>query len=192
MTTTIGLFRNSTDFEYLPGGRVIFEEGEPEKQMSTVKDGEVDIVVHGRPSRPSDRGEFSGKCAWSVRTAGARAVAGRIVARRGRPRRFSFLISRPAVRPPGDEDHGRTAAPPGRETLAGSATHLNRARQHPSTRSRPRRARRWEPDHTVEIRKPELDGKLDTQPLPSERDREKIPLSGKPADRQEQRADYAP
>lgn len=94
MTTTIGLFRNSTDFESFPAGKVIFEEGDPGEQMYAVKDGEVDIVVHGKTVETiGPGGVFGEMCLIDSGTRSARAVARtdcQLVAVDGR--RFSFLI----------------------------------------------------------------------------------------------------
>ena len=61
--TTIGLFRNSTEFETFAAGSVIFNEGDPGRQMFAVKDGSVDIVVHGRTVDTIGPGEIFGEMA---------------------------------------------------------------------------------------------------------------------------------
>lgn len=94
MTTTTGLFRNSTDFESYPAGKVIFDEGEVGNQMFVVKDGEVDIVVHGRVVETIGAGGMFGEMALiegAVRS--ARAVARTDCALVPiDERRFTFLI----------------------------------------------------------------------------------------------------
>jgi len=43
----ISIFRSTTEFESVPAGQAIFREGEPGDVMFVVKEGEVDIIVHG-------------------------------------------------------------------------------------------------------------------------------------------------
>ena len=94
MTTTISLFRNSADFESFPAGKMIFEEGDPGKQMFVVKSGEIDIVVHGQVVETIGEGGMFGEMALiesGVRS--ARAVAKTDCALVPiDERRFSFLI----------------------------------------------------------------------------------------------------
>jgi CRP-like cAMP-binding protein len=94
MTTTIGLFRNATDFQSFPAGKVIFEEGDAGNQMFVVKDGEIDIVVHGHVVETIAAGGIFGEMALiegGVRS--ARAVARTDCALVPiDERRFSFLI----------------------------------------------------------------------------------------------------
>lgn len=44
---TVNLFRNATNFEIVPPGHVIMEEGDTGEQMYVVLDGSVDIIIDG-------------------------------------------------------------------------------------------------------------------------------------------------
>lgn len=92
--TTTGLFRNSTDFESFPAGKVIFEEGEAGRQLYVVKDGEVDIVIHGNTVETIGPGGVFGEMALiEAGTRSAKAVAHTDCALVPiDERRFSFLI----------------------------------------------------------------------------------------------------
>jgi CRP-like cAMP-binding protein len=61
--TTIGLFRNSTEFETFAAGAIIFDEGDPGHQMYAVKDGSVDIVVRGKVVETVEAGGIFGEMA---------------------------------------------------------------------------------------------------------------------------------
>jgi CRP-like cAMP-binding protein len=92
--TTIGLFRNATEFESHPAGKVIFQEGDAGRQLYAVKEGEVDIVVHGRVVETVGPGGIFGEMA--LIDAGTRSASA--IARTDcqlvpvDERRFSFLI----------------------------------------------------------------------------------------------------
>jgi CRP-like cAMP-binding protein len=45
---TLDLFRNAREFESYPAGHVLFSAGETGSTMYVVKDGEANIVVHGK------------------------------------------------------------------------------------------------------------------------------------------------
>lgn len=47
MTMSISLFRNATDFKTFSAGETIFQEGQPGDVMYIVKEGEVNVLVHG-------------------------------------------------------------------------------------------------------------------------------------------------
>jgi CRP-like cAMP-binding protein len=61
--TTIGLFRNSTDFETFAAGSVIFNEGDSGRHLYAVKEGTVDILVHGQVVASIGPGEIFGEMA---------------------------------------------------------------------------------------------------------------------------------
>ena len=92
--TTIGLFRNATDFESYPAGKVIFQEGDEGRQMFAVKEGEIDIAVHGRVVETVGPGGIFGEMA--LIDSGTRSASA--IARTDcqlvpvDERRFSFLI----------------------------------------------------------------------------------------------------
>ena len=45
---TVNLFKNHQQFDTFPAGQVIFQEGQPGDLMYVIKEGEVDIYVHGQ------------------------------------------------------------------------------------------------------------------------------------------------
>ncbi|MGH9442924.1 MAG: cyclic nucleotide-binding domain-containing protein [Thermoanaerobaculia bacterium] len=92
--TTIGLFRNATDFETYPAGKTVFEAGDPGHALYVVKDGEVDIVIHGNVVETVQPGGVFGEMALiesSVRSASAVARTDCALVPIDE-RRFSFLI----------------------------------------------------------------------------------------------------
>ncbi|HVN87576.1 MAG TPA: cyclic nucleotide-binding domain-containing protein [Candidatus Binatia bacterium] len=57
------LFRFAEDTEKLPPGHCVFKEGDPGKLMYGVKEGTVDIVVHGTVVETVGPGDFFGEMA---------------------------------------------------------------------------------------------------------------------------------
>jgi len=49
MTTTVDLFRNTSDDTLYEAGQLIFEEGQPGNVMYAIIEGEVEISVKGQP-----------------------------------------------------------------------------------------------------------------------------------------------
>ena len=46
--TIVNLFKNHQQFDSFPAGQVIFQEGQPGELMYVVKEGEVEIFIHGQ------------------------------------------------------------------------------------------------------------------------------------------------
>jgi CRP-like cAMP-binding protein len=94
VTTTLNMFRKSTDTEFYPAGEVIFTEGENGEVMYVVQEGEVDIIVAGKLIETVGPGGIVGEMALidanpRSATAIARADA-KIVAID--EKRFSFMV----------------------------------------------------------------------------------------------------
>jgi len=91
---TIGLFRNATDTRSCPAGQTIFAEGDEGHEMFVVRDGTVEIVLHGHVVATLSEGEIFGEMALidaRARSATARAKTDCTLVPVDE-RRFTFLI----------------------------------------------------------------------------------------------------
>ena len=100
MTTStppgISVFRFATDFEVVPAGQAIFREGDPGDVMFVVKEGDVDIVVHGTVVDTVGPGGIFGEMALidhQPRSASAVATVDSQLVRIDE-RRFQYLVER--------------------------------------------------------------------------------------------------
>jgi CRP/FNR family transcriptional regulator, cyclic AMP receptor protein len=60
---TIGLFRNATDTQSFAAGQTIFAEGDAGHQMFVVKEGDVEVLLHGRVIETLSEGAIVGEMA---------------------------------------------------------------------------------------------------------------------------------
>jgi CRP/FNR family transcriptional regulator, cyclic AMP receptor protein len=94
MTTTVDLFRNTTDYVLYEAGQVIFEEGQPGDTMYAIIEGEVEITVNGQPIDLVGPGGIVGEMALvdaSPRSGTARAkTQAKLVPIN--QKRFTFLV----------------------------------------------------------------------------------------------------
>jgi CRP/FNR family transcriptional regulator, cyclic AMP receptor protein len=94
MTTTVDLFRNTTDFVLYEPGQVIFEEGQPGDVMYAIIDGEIEITINGRLVDRVGSGGIIGEMAIiddSPRSATARATTQSKLVPISQ-KRFKFLV----------------------------------------------------------------------------------------------------
>lgn len=101
MTTSsnLSIFRFETQIESFTAGQAIFTEGEPGHVMYVVKDGEVDIVVHGRVVESIGPGGILGEMAlidMNPRSASAVAKTDCALARISEER-FQYLVGKNPV-----------------------------------------------------------------------------------------------
>lgn len=72
----VDYFKNSEEFVAYSAGDVIFNEAEQGEQMYAVKEGEVEILVHGKAVEMVEAGQFFGEMALIDRMPrSAKAVA---------------------------------------------------------------------------------------------------------------------
>jgi CRP/FNR family cyclic AMP-dependent transcriptional regulator len=73
---TVNIFKNYQQFESFPAGHTIFQEGQPGDLMYVVKEGEVDIFIHGQHVETVGPGGVVGEMALIDHTArSATAIA---------------------------------------------------------------------------------------------------------------------
>ncbi|GIK43625.1 MAG: hypothetical protein BroJett011_74580 [Chloroflexota bacterium] len=72
----VNFFKNYQQFESIPAGHTIFQEGQPGDLMYVVKEGEVDIFIHGQHVETVGPGGVVGEMALIDHTArSATAIA---------------------------------------------------------------------------------------------------------------------
>ncbi len=70
------IFEENDDFEEFAAGNIIFEEGQPGDLMYVVKEGEVEILVHGKSVNQIHKGDILGEMALiNTKIRSATAVA---------------------------------------------------------------------------------------------------------------------
>jgi len=91
---TIGLFRNATDTRSFTAAATIFTEGDTGHEMFVIREGAVEIVLHGNVVATLSEGEIFGEMALidaRLRSATARAKTDCTLVPVDE-RRFTFLI----------------------------------------------------------------------------------------------------